>query len=71
MKKQQTFEEYLEEKADGCFEGVKDQWENHRDTWFSNLDVQDVIDYGQIWGEKQFINGQIAGLDKAKEILKT
>lgn len=42
-----TFEEWLEEKFDEQFTGTKDQVEDALDNWFSNLDVQELIDYGQ------------------------
>ena len=42
-----TFEEWLEEKFDEDFNGTKNQAKNALDNWFSNLDVQELIDYGQ------------------------
>ena len=45
-----TFEEWLEEKydeIDNDSNNMNEAFEGRRDNWFSNLDVQELIDYGQ------------------------
>lgn len=45
-----TFEKYLKEKCD--YTGIlDDDYEDHLDRWMSELDVQEVIDYAQQWGD--------------------
>lgn len=51
MKNKQTFEEFLEEKYSEMYTGSKDGFEVSIDYWFSQLDVQEVIDYAEEWGE--------------------
>ncbi len=53
-----TFDEFLEEKFDSQFHGTKDQYESAMDNWFSNLDVQELIDYGQMFGWDCFEEGK-------------
>lgn len=50
-----TFEEFLQEKFDendeiGGMPITKDNCESMRDSWFENLDVQELIDYGDEYG---------------------
>ena len=45
-----TFEKYLEEQCD--YTGVlDDDYEDCLDSWLSNLDTSEVIDYAQDWGD--------------------
>lgn len=51
-----TFEEFLQEKFDEHdeFDGVsitKDNCDNMFDGWVENLDVQELIDFGQMYGK--------------------
>jgi len=53
-----TFQEYLEEKFSEELEigGVpitKDNYEAMNDNWMSDLDVQEVIDLAEEWGQKE------------------
>ena len=45
----QTFEEFLEYTFDKYNVGIKDNYEADMDRWFSNLDVQDIIDWAEDW----------------------
>lgn len=49
----ETFEKYLENV---CFEDnpmvLDDDMSDFFDNWLSNLDVQEVMDYAQKWGEE-------------------
>lgn len=52
----QTFEEFLEEKFNendeiGGMPITKDNCESMIDSWFENLDVQELIDYGEEYGK--------------------
>lgn len=45
-----TFEKYLEEQCD--YEAVlDDDMPDYLDNWISNLDIQEVMDYAQEWGD--------------------
>lgn len=48
-----TFQEFLEEKCDESESDVisKDNFESVTDRWFENLDVQELIDYGEEYGK--------------------
>jgi hypothetical protein len=48
--KNKTFEEYLEDKFYASYTGIKDNAEEGLDRWLSQLDVQEIIDYAQEWG---------------------
>lgn len=61
--KTQTFEEFLRDdiwEAEGVLD---DDMPDAFDTWCSELDVQEVIDYAEEYGEKQFK----AGIETAKK----
>lgn len=51
-----TFQEFLEEKfmdlrEVGGMPITKDNYESMSESWFSNLDVQEVIDFGDEYGK--------------------
>lgn len=46
----QTFEQFLEDKFYEEYEGTKDDAENGLDAWISELDVQEVINLAEEWG---------------------
>lgn len=48
-----TFEEYLEEQFSKNYSGIKDDWETSLENWESQLDVQELIDYAQAWGDER------------------
>lgn len=51
--KQQTFEDFLEEKCStsGALDMVlDDDMPDKVNDWMSELDVQEVIDYAEMWG---------------------
>lgn len=47
-----TFNEFLEEKCDEQESDIinKDNYEAVADRWFENLDVQELIDFGEEYG---------------------
>ncbi len=47
-----TFQEFLEEKCDESESDIisKDNFEAVADRWFENLDVQELIDFGEEYG---------------------
>ena len=53
-----TFEEYLEEEFAKDYRGLDDDMPDSLDTWMSNLDVQEVIDYAEEWGSELLNNVQ-------------
>lgn len=49
----QTFNEFLEEKydeIDNDSNNMNEAFEGRRDSWFENLDVQELIDFGEEYG---------------------
>lgn len=47
MKK--NFEEFLQEEFMKQFTGIKDQYEAAEEQWFEQLDVSELIEYGQMF----------------------
>lgn len=49
----QTFQQFLEEKCDEIESDIisKDNFEAVADRWFENLDVQELIDFGEEYGK--------------------
>lgn len=48
----QNFEEFLQEEFINQFTGTKDQVETAEEHWFEQLDISELIDYGQMFGVK-------------------
>lgn len=59
----QSFEEFLEEIFSNNYSGTDDDMPERFDTWISNLDIQDVIDYAALYGKQCYVDGK-------KEIIK-
>lgn len=58
----QTFEQYLEEqfmdqREIGGTAITKDNYESLSDSWFENLDVQEIIDHAEKWGNDMYQQG--------------
>ena len=69
----QTFEQFMEEKfyelpEIGGVPVTKDNFESIEDIWFANLDVQELIDFGQEYGAQCFTEGQVAGIKTGNEV---
>ena len=47
MKK--NFEEFLQEEFAKQYSGIKDNYEVAEEQWFEQLDVSELIDYGQMF----------------------
>ena len=46
-----TFEQFLDNKHAEQYQGLDDEMPDDRNDWFESLDVQEVIDYAEKWGE--------------------
>ena len=46
-----NFTEYLEEQFFLDFHGTKDQCEDAFDGWLANLDIEELIDYADLYAE--------------------
>ena len=56
--KSQTFTEFLEERydeIDNDSNNCNEAFEGRRDTWFAELDPQEVIDYAEDWNQQENI----------------
>lgn len=62
-----TFEDFLEERFIKQYSGTKDGAEKAFDRWLCGLDVSDLMEWGQMWGEREFILGK---LEAVKELGK-
>ena len=48
--KDNTFEDYLQEKHSEQYYGLDDDMPDDYDDWVGNLDVQELIDFAELWG---------------------
>lgn len=48
-----TFEDYLADVFMSSFFGTKEQAEDSFEYWLANLDIQEVIDYADVYAQKQ------------------
>jgi hypothetical protein len=68
MKEQISFESWLEnwyeENVNNNSNNMNPEFEDARDAWFSNLDVQEVIDFGDEYGKEQHQLGRVAFADE-------
>ena len=67
----QTFEEYLEQMCEksGSLDGVlDDDMPDKVDSWIAELDIQEVIDFAQKWGEEIKLESMKRGLETGSEI---
>lgn len=66
MTKKQTFEDFL---ADRCPSELQtNNSPEGQENWIERLDVQELIDFGESYGEIMFLQGEKAGLERGKEI---
>ncbi len=63
-----SFEEFLQEKFIEDFPGTKDQAEVAEEHWFENLDVSELIEYGDQYAGKSFQEGYLEGQKKGIEM---
>ena len=52
MKK--NFEEFLQEEFSKQFTGTKDQYEVSEEQWFTQLDVSELIEYGDKYADSRY-----------------
>lgn len=48
-----NFTEYLETVFDSEYTGTKDQVEDAFDGWLANLDIEELIDYADIYAQEK------------------
>jgi len=68
----ETFEQFLEEKYDEInsnSNNMNKEFESARDSWFENLDVQELIDYGQEFATFEYNRGVSDMHKEAKDII--
>lgn len=62
--KYKNFEDFLQSKhADQCEGVLDDDMSDDYENWITNLDVQDMQDYGEEWGERRYLDGKEFVLD--------
>lgn len=54
MKK--NFEEFLQEEFAKKYTGIKDQYEVSEEQWFEQLDVSELIEYGDKYADSRYDN---------------
>ena len=64
MEKRQSFEDFLEDKHAKDYMGTDDDMPDAFSTWLTNLDADELINYGDDHGKEQFM----AGFEHAKKI---
>ncbi len=64
--KTQTFEEFLQDAFIRGYSGIKDDCENVFDAWLQNRDVDDMIEFGDMYGRYSYLNGQADLLKEVK-----
>jgi len=57
--KKQSFEDYLCEMHANQYIGLDDDMPDNYEGWIERLDVQEVIDYAEKWGEKIIKNSKL------------
>ena len=62
-----TFEDYLQEKHADQYVGLDDDMPDDFNDWLMNLDVDELLDYGEKYGVKIRHEGWKAGWDECKE----
>ena len=58
--KQETFRDFLEDKHASDYMGLDDDMGEDYDNWVAELDDDELIDYGEVYGKQQFEAGQQA-----------
>ena len=51
--KQDTFEDYLRERHAAQYQGLDDDMGEDFDDWLADLDVETLLQYGDLFGEKK------------------
>jgi hypothetical protein len=69
----QTFEEFLEDRydeIDNDSNNCNEEFEGRRDTWFAELDADDLIKYADMYGKLAFVEGKVAGAKEVDNIIQ-
>lgn len=61
-----SFENYLQNIHSVIYGGTDDDMPDAFENWLSNLDGEDYMRYGQLYGEKTFLEGHRSLLDNEK-----
>lgn len=65
--KDRTFEEFMKERhAVVCPDVLDDDLPDHFDKWITELQVDDVLDYGTLYGREQNLRGREAIIQQLK-----
>lgn len=56
--KDTTFENYLQERHSDQYIGLDDDMPDDFEQWLCNLDVQEILDYAEVWGQKRYEDGK-------------
>lgn len=62
--KNNTFEDYLQEKHAEQYQGLDDEMGEDFTDWLEDLDVNTLVEYGEIYGMKRFNAGIKEVIDK-------
>ncbi len=65
-----TFEDYLKDVHAENYTGTDDDMPDSFDTWLTELQVDTLIDWAQLFAEHQYQSGRIDSLKDSLEILK-
>lgn len=61
---QDTFENYLQERHAAQYQVPDDDMGEDFDDWLADLDVETLLQYGDLYGEKRFIAGMRETINK-------
>lgn len=62
-----TFEEYLKDIHAESYKGLDDEMSDNFNSWTGELDVNELIEYAELYGEICYKQGEI---DTLKDIIK-
>jgi hypothetical protein len=69
MKVENTFEDFLMEKHSEQYVGLGDDMPDDFSDWLSNLDIDEFLDYGTLYGLEMNRKGYKEAADDTKKIL--
>ena len=67
----QTFDEFLHDRFIGGYSGIQDDCEDAFDYWLSHLDVQELIDYAEDYGEQQYKQAKLELIDELNPLVNS
>ena len=69
MKNTITFEDFVRTKCPSIYQTNNSP--EGEDRWIEQLDGSEWEELGQLYGEYTYVSGQVAGLEKSMELIKT